>query len=81
MKKILSIICLACLFSACSSDDPPEPTSVLTENIFWTNPEPFSGIKKASAIWEFICDYILYDGTKGTFHILLNIDTGHYELK
>lgn len=41
----------------------------------------FKEIKKADAIWEFICDYILYDGTKGTFHILLNIDTGHYELK
>ena len=27
MKKILSIICLACLFSACSSDDPPVKTA------------------------------------------------------
>lgn len=46
MKKILSIICLACLFSACSSDDPPVTTVTETEDTFWTNPEPFSGIKK-----------------------------------
>lgn len=38
-------------------------------------------IKKSSNVWEYAGNYILYDGTKGTFRILLNIDTGQIELK
>ncbi len=40
----------------------------------------FKEIKKSGNIWEFICDYILYDGTKGTVHIFLNIDSGQFGL-
>lgn len=38
-------------------------------------------IKKSGNICEYAGNYILYDGTKGTFRILLNIDTGQIELK
>lgn len=38
-------------------------------------------IKKSGNICEYAGNYVLYDGTKGTFSILLNIDTGQFELK
>lgn len=38
-------------------------------------------IKKSGNICEYTGNYILYDGAKGTFRILLNINTGQFELK